>query len=27
VIAVIANTVVDIAHMGLDPRIRHVPDT
>jgi peptide/nickel transport system permease protein len=26
VIAVIANTVVDIAHMGLDPRIRHVPD-
>jgi peptide/nickel transport system permease protein len=27
VIAVVANTVVDIAHMGLDPRIRHVPDT
>jgi peptide/nickel transport system permease protein len=26
VIAVIANTVVDIAHMALDPRIRHVPD-
>ena len=26
VIAVVANTVVDIAHMGLDPRIRHVPD-
>jgi peptide/nickel transport system permease protein len=26
VIAVIANTVVDIGHMGLDPRIRHVPD-
>jgi peptide/nickel transport system permease protein len=26
VIAVIANTVVDIAHMVLDPRIRHVPD-
>jgi len=26
VIAVLANTVVDIAHMGLDPRIRHVPD-
>jgi peptide/nickel transport system permease protein len=25
VIAVLANTVVDIAHMGLDPRIRHVP--
>jgi len=25
VIAVIANTVVDIAHMALDPRIRHVP--
>ena len=25
VIAVIANTVVDIAHMGLDPRIRRVP--
>jgi peptide/nickel transport system permease protein len=27
VIAVVANTVVDIGHMGLDPRIRHVPDT
>jgi peptide/nickel transport system permease protein len=26
VIAVVANTVVDIGHMGLDPRIRHVPD-
>jgi peptide/nickel transport system permease protein len=26
VIAVIANTVVDIGHMALDPRIRHVPD-
>ncbi|MGH3153336.1 MAG: ABC transporter permease [Streptosporangiaceae bacterium] len=26
VIAVIANTIVDIAHMGLDPRIRHIPD-
>jgi peptide/nickel transport system permease protein len=26
VIAVIANTIVDIAHMALDPRIRHVPD-
>jgi peptide/nickel transport system permease protein len=26
VIAVVANTIVDIAHMGLDPRIRHVPD-
>jgi peptide/nickel transport system permease protein len=25
VIAVIANTVVDIVHMGLDPRIRRVP--
>jgi peptide/nickel transport system permease protein len=27
VVAVVANTVVDIGHMGLDPRIRHVPDT
>lgn len=26
VIAVVANTVVDIAHMALDPRIRLVPD-
>jgi peptide/nickel transport system permease protein len=26
VIAVVANTIVDIAHMALDPRIRHVPD-
>ena len=25
-IAVLANTVVDIAHTALDPRLRHVPD-